>query len=694
MTPTAFITDYSPLYIIPCLLLGGLYAWLLYQKGGPWSRSINYLLAGLRALLVSLIAILLLGIAVKQTQNEYEDPTWVFAFDDSQSLPLLNDSSQLQQTTQALHKLQTQLEQKGYQTQIERLSESDPTEVIAYTHPTTNLSSFLQKIESTYEGTHLAGVVMFSDGIFNLGTTPDARPYRYTLHTLGIGDTSARRDLILQDVQANRLAYLGNRFPMVAEIIQNGFANQTVEVQLLQDQKIIDQQSLTFGTAPQERKEIRFLAEAKKEGMQRFVVRLVPKEGEFTTENNSRNVYVEVLSNKQKVLLAAAVPHPDLKALRATLEQNENYDIDLMIPDIFPLKPNQDYDLIIFHQFPHQKRRGQAVFEQLLRQPTAQAFVIGSDTDLNALNALKRGLSIRQMGVEQDQVIPSFNPNFNKFLFGQEQRGVFERYPPVRVPFGDYTLTGSGQVLLYQRVGSIQTKRPLLAVNETEEARTGFFVGEGLWQWRLQEYALLSEQKSFDELMSKWVQYLVTRRDKRRFRVTPTAPEFSTSETVRLDIETYNEIYEPIVGQKINLVIKNESGESKDYDFTNATERFRYLIQGLPEGVYSYTATARFEDNTQHSDKGQFTVRRLALESLRTQADFGLLRRLAQDNNGYFFRAEQVSALADSLLAKDPIQRFYTTTVKSDILNLPWLLVLLLTLASLEWFLRKYHGGY
>jgi hypothetical protein len=53
------------------------------------------------------------------------------------------------------------------------------------------------------------------------------------------------------------------------------------------------------------------------------VVQLVGQPEEFTAQNNSRDAYIEVIDGKEKILLLAAAPHPDIKAIKSALEKNE-----------------------------------------------------------------------------------------------------------------------------------------------------------------------------------------------------------------------------------------------------------------------------------------------------------------------------------------------------------------------------------
>ena len=69
-----------------------------------------------------------------------------------------------------------------------------------------------------------------------------------------------------------------------------------------------------------------------------------------------------------------------------------------------------------------------------------------------------------------------------------------------------------------QRIGSVVTDRPLVLTFDDNGRRKGAIVGEGFWQWRLNEFSETERTEAFDEVFAKLLQYLSTREDKRRFR--------------------------------------------------------------------------------------------------------------------------------------------------------------------------------
>ena len=66
------IFESSPAYIFVCLVVAVGFAYLLYKRKHPWTKTWNRILFGARALLAFLLAFLLLGPIVKQVNNIFE----------------------------------------------------------------------------------------------------------------------------------------------------------------------------------------------------------------------------------------------------------------------------------------------------------------------------------------------------------------------------------------------------------------------------------------------------------------------------------------------------------------------------------------------------------------------------------------------------------------------------------------------
>ena len=87
----------SPPWLIGVgILIGLAYAAILYyQTKVVWGKNTNYLLAGLRFLMVTQLTLLLFGPLIRQIKNTKESPSIIFAVDNSRSISEIEDSISL-----------------------------------------------------------------------------------------------------------------------------------------------------------------------------------------------------------------------------------------------------------------------------------------------------------------------------------------------------------------------------------------------------------------------------------------------------------------------------------------------------------------------------------------------------------------------------------------------------------------------
>ena len=71
--------------------------------------------------------------------------------------------------------------------------------------------------------------------------------------------------------------------------------------------------------------------------------------GEFTYQNNTRTVYIEVIDSRSKILLYSHAPHPDIAALQQALAGNENYEVLVKYSNDLRSIPVHTLDLVIWH---------------------------------------------------------------------------------------------------------------------------------------------------------------------------------------------------------------------------------------------------------------------------------------------------------------------------------------------------------
>ncbi len=222
----------------------------------------------------------------------------------------------------------------------------------------------------------------------------------------------------------------------------------------------------------------------------------------------------------------------------------------------------------------------------------------------------------------------------------------------------------------------------MILFNETLDGRTGVIAGEGIWKWRLYNYAKTKDHQSFNELINKTVQFLSLKDQKKNFRIYNKS-NFRENEPVIFDAEVYNESYELTNEAEAGLTIRNEDAKEFPFVFNKAGNAYHLDAGTFPPGNYSYQAQVTLGSNI-YTDAGQFSVSAIDLEALNTVADHHLLFQLADGSGGKMVYPANMDQLAENILARDDIRPVTFTRKKyEDLLNKGWVLALIVGLLTL-----------
>lgn len=651
------------------------------------------MLFAFRLAVVSLIAFLFVGPILKIVSNQFEKPTVVFLVDNSSSVKAAVDSATRNALVNQLSRAKNEMVKDGYDVVLQDIK-NNVIEEINFNQPQSDLSSAIRNVAVSYEGKNLNRIVLISDGIYNMGTSPIYNQLTIPISTVGIGDTTEHADILLKDVVYNKVVYQGNKFPIRVEVLTQGFTNLDLKVQVRSNNKMIAQQQKN--TSTNRLIQFEFLIEAKEKGIQRYDILVEPVKGELNRSNNRSTIFVEVVEGKKKILLIAPAPHPDIKAIRSVIEKNANYEFQFYIPGISKieaewLKP-ANIELAIFHQAADRQGKTTPILQLFQKSKSSLFFILGSQSNLRQLPTLQIPFSFENNG-QWDQASPVVNASFRNFGFTDNVSGIFTKYPPIEIPFGKFKYPNNVSVLLFQQIGNVVTDRPMLASWEDENKKMAVLLGDGIWQWRLHEFKETEKSETFDDVFLKLFQYLSTTNDKRRFKAFPTQSEFSDASSASIESQVYNDLYQPIYGNTISIELSNEQNQVTKYQYVTSPGGSRYEIGGLQEGIYRFKAATEIDGKSEQAN-GQFLVRSQNIESQNLTADFGLLKKLAASSGGEFFSATQMDLMIAHLKSQKKNSLIHTDESFNPLINLKWFFFLLLTLISAEWFLRKYWGGY
>lgn len=695
--------QYPSWYLIFCVLAGVAAAVLLYRKDVTFSDQsplLKYIMAMLRGIVVTVLSCLLLAPLLKLLQNRTEPPVIVIAQDQSASIRSALSKADSTAYMTALNDLSAKLAEKYEVHKIGFGEEVETVDNWVLDDQASDLGEFMTYLQEQYVGQNVGAVIVATDGAINRGRNPLylTSGQKAPLSVIALGDTIRKTDLQVKDVFHNSIAYLGDKFAVQVDIAAMRLPGATSALEVRQ---ILDNQNILLERIPInittdswfDTKEV--IIEAKQSGVLRYRVQLLQVRNEVTYVNNVRDFFVEVIDGRLKVLLLANSPHPDLAVWKAALLEQRNYEVDTKMAADFSANDLKKYDLVVLHQLPSSKYLIQTILDEINKQQIPKIFVTGYQTDLYAFNNAQTLLNIDYTGNRSpNEVTMIYNPGFNSFNTSEDLRSKLSSFSPLLSPFGEYAASPSAQVLAYQKIGQVDTEFPLILMGEANDIRTCIIAGEGIWKWQLYDQLQNGSKEITHELLSQLCQYVSTKSDKRKFRVNTPKKLFTELEEISFQAELYNDNYELINTPEVFLKIRNQEKQEFDYTFNTSDQSYALDIGRFPEGSYSYTATTELNGVRQTSD-GKFVVQPVLLEAMSSTADHGLLRQLVSQLGGEFLYPDQMARLGEQILSNETIKPvLYSSTQTRPLIHLKWLCLVLLAALSVEWFLRRYYGGY
>ncbi len=657
-------------------------------------------MAFLRGTVVTVLACLLLAPLLKLLQNRTEPPVIIIAQDQSTSIKSALSKGDSTAYIQSLSDLSTKLSEKYIVHKIGFGEEVETVTDWSLNDQASDMGELMTYIQEQYRGQNVGAVVIATDGAINRGKNPLYVPIseRAPVYTVALGDTVRKTDLQVREVFHNSIAYLGDKFSIQVDVaaFRLGGASTALEVRHIRDGQniLLDRIPISINADPWfDTKEI--ILEASQSGVQRYRVQLSQVQNEATYVNNVRDFFVEVIDGRLKVLALANSPHPDLAVWRAALLSQRNYEIDVRMANEITIDQLKAYDLVILHQLPSLRNPLANIITELEKQGVPKIFVTGYQTDLNAFNQVQPYLNIRNSGNRTpNDVTVVINPAFNLFNLSDELKTNIEGFSPLVSPYGEYTASGNSQVMAFQKIGQVATQYPLILMGEANEVRTCIIAGEGIWKWQLYDQLQNGSKEVTFELLSQLCQYASTKSDKRKFKVTSAKRLYTELEEISFQGELYNDSYELINSTEVLMKIRNQQGEDFDYSFNTSGDSYALQIGRFPEGSYSWTASTEL-NGIRLTHDGKFVVQPVQLEALEMTADHGLLRQLSSQYGGEMIYPAEVSSLADRILNDEKIKPvLYSSTQTRPLIHFKWLCLVLLIALTVEWFLRRFYGGY
>jgi hypothetical protein len=650
-----------------------------YFYGNKSKNKVNLLLAVLRFL--SVFGILLLLINPKITRNtfEIEKTPLPIVIDNSSSIIDLKakvQSLDLFKKLTSNSDLKEKFEIQTYQFDSDfKLSDN-----IDFTGKQTNIDEVAKNLKSIYKN-KIFPTVLITDGNQTSGAD-----YVFSfdsnnkIYPLILGDTTTFLDLKISQLNVNKYAFQGNKFPVEVFLNYAGTKNVNANFSISQGNNVLSKQTVSF--SPSNKSFIlNVLLPADRVGLQIFKASLSSKESEKNTYNNSKNFAVEVIDQKTNIALISAINHPDLGALKRSIETNVQRKVTICKPN--QVNSLQDYNILIFYQPTSEFK---SVFEANKLAGINSFTITGTNTDFNFLNQNQANYAFK-MSNQKEDYLADFNAQFN--LFALDNIG-FEQLPPLQNAFGTITSIGNNNVLLNARIRNIATNSPLLAFSENAGKRAAYLFGENSWKWRLQSHVDNKSFEKYDIFLDKTIQFLASNNSKKSL-VVGHENFYNSGDEIEITAQYFNKNYEFDDKARLTISVTNKlNKQTKNYDLLKTNNAFKVNLNGLSAGQYTFSVK---ELNSNAVYNSYFEILDFDIEKQFVNPDLLKLKQLAAQTSGKVFAPTQVDELINNLLQNEN----YMAVQKSIIKKIPLIdsiLLLILIVISLvsEWFIRKYNG--
>ena len=666
------------LLILSVIIAAGLsfYQYLYKVKN---QSKLNWFLAFLRFITLFSIFLLLINPIISRKITEIKKTPLPIVVDNSKSI------SELKATKEASELYLKITENKAisekYDVQLFSFAEEfQSLEKLDFKGNQSHLDGVAKNLKQLYRNTNYP-VVLFTDGNQTMGNDYVFSFQENTsVFPVVLGDTTSVLDLKINQINVNKYAFLKNKFPVEVFLQYNGNETITSNFSIQSGNQTVHKQTVTF-SKDKKAQSVTILLNADKVGIAKYKAVISSNIKEKNTVNNTKNFAVEIIDQRSEIALVSAINHPDLGALKRSIETNQQRKVSIIKPN--EIKSLQDFNVLILYQ---PTAAFKSIFDQNKVAQINTFVITGTATDFNFLNQVQDDLNFK-MSTSKEDYLATFESNFN--LFAQSNIG-FENFPPLEHSFGVITAKNNVNTLLSARVRNVPVQNPILTFTENGSKREAYLLGENIWKWRLENHLNKKSFEDFDLFADKIIQFLVSNASKKNLNVTYES-FYNSGESIEITAEYFNKNYEFDEKAQLTIQVTNSKTKAtKKYDLLKASNSYKVNLDGLEAGNYTFKVTEK-QSNTNFS--ASFEVLDFEIEKQFVNPDKNRLEQLATNTSGKAYYPNQIENLIQSLIANEK----YIPTQKESINKLPlidwiWLLILAITALSFEWFIRKYNG--
>lgn len=579
------------------------------------------------------------------------------------------------------------------------------------------------------------GVVLVSDGVNTAGRDPVriAKGSSVPIFTLPVGPANSPPDLEIRRIETNARAFAGEPLPLDVVVSSSGLEGQAGRIQILEDGELIEEREFEVLGDRGLEQALRFEIHPHAPGWRKYEVRAAVGD-EAVPINNRREVAVEVLERKTRVLVVGDAIDWDLGFLRQTFSADTTLAYAYLVraeggtyrasgdkpPRTLPvsLAELEDYAAV--------------VLVSTGRAPLPDGFLeaaggfVARGGGLLILGGPPEGGSWSQVDGFQ-RILPAkavSRPVASGSLLSVEVAtqglrhpitalrdnptqgaALFASLPPIwKTPWALESAGNGRELLSFRGEGP---GRAALVAGFGDRGKVAWLAGRGLWRWRLTAAGSDLPPRIYEDFFLGTIRWLAEPAIRERFQIEPGRRVYANGESIDFLANLWNESLQPIGDASITVEVVPDSSARETsaappevsslernmrLELSAAGESGAYegRGRGLAPGAYRYRARAEGSDGTAlGSAAGVFWVETMGPEFARIATDRETLRQIATESAGRVVEPAALSGLGEQI---PELLRRVGRVREIDVWN-HWLLFAIFVLVlSMEWFLRRRRG--
>jgi uncharacterized membrane protein len=592
-----------------------------------------------------------------------------------------------------------------------------------------DLASALEHARQELASVPLAGLVLVSDGADNAGEGFDEallslKAAGVPVHTVGLGVESFDRDIALTRVNTPRSVLKGTSLVVDLLVSQNGYRNQTVQLVVEDDGRIVSSQDVTLGEDG-EAVAARVHFTVTEAGPRAFTFRIPEQDGELVSQNNEQLALINVRDRAEKILYFEGEPRWEVAFIRRAIQGDENLHLVVLnrTAENKFFRGDVEDSLQLITGFPTTREELFEYSGLILGSIEASYFTHdqlnmivdfvgqrgGGLLLLGGRHAFAEGGYI---GTPVEDVIPvELGPPAAEDFFTQvtvettptgamhpvvqiadteaSSATRWTELPPVSIVNPITSVKPGATTLLSGESGS-GDKQVVLATQRYGRGKSVAMPIQDSWTWQMHADIPLEDQ-THEILWKQLLRYLVSSVPDRvqiNLPADRVAPGEALTLLAEVDDDQYLKVNNTEVIVRVTSPLGNEWSSPMDWTVDRDGE---YGVGFVTEekGLYEILIEAREDGEFIESERAYLQVTDLAREYYDAEMRRSLLERIAEETGGAFYTADRADRLPEEIVFT---QSGTTVIQRNDLWNMPILFLMLLTLVSVEWGYRRLRG--